>query len=282
MPSGNAPRLGLIAGNSRFPLIFTEAAQREGVALVVVAHRGETPPEIADLIPDVTWVHVGELGKIISTFQDAGVTQAVMAGGIHKSGALTNIQPDERGLAFISRLPSLKDDVILRGVAQELESEGITVVESTRFLSSLLPQSGTLTSQEPNEQQWRDIQFGFTAARDIGRWDIGQSVVVKRETVIAVEGMEGTNAAIRRGGELGGAGAVVVKTSKPQQDLRFDVPAVGPDTIRIMHEVKAAVLAIEAGKTLMIDKEALLQSANDNGISVVAVSMESLAQFTSR
>jgi DUF1009 family protein len=144
VPSANAPRLGLIAGNSRFPLIFTEAAQREGISLVAVAHRGETPMEIADLIPDVTWVHVGELGKIISTFQDAGVTQAVMAGGIHKSGALTNIQPDERGLAFISRLPSLKDDVILRGVAQELESEGITVVESTRFLSSLLPQAGTL------------------------------------------------------------------------------------------------------------------------------------------
>lgn len=280
MPSSNAPRLGLIAGNSRFPLIFAEAALREGVSLVAVAHRGETPPEIADLIPDVTWVHVGELGKIISTFQDAGVTQAVMAGGIRKSGALTNIQPDARGLAFISRLPSLKDDVILRGIARELESEGITVVESTRFLSSLLPQSGTLTSQGPNEQQWRDIQFGFAAARDIGRWDIGQSVVVKRETVIAVEGIEGTNAAIRRGGKLGGAGTVVVKVSKPQQDLRFDVPAVGPDTIRVMHEVQAAVLAIEAGKTLMIDKEALLHNANDNGISVVAVSLESLAQST--
>lgn len=271
MSSSDAPRLGLIAGNSRFPLIFTEAAQREGISLVVVAHRGETPPAIGDFIPNVTWVHVGELGKIIATFQDAGVTQAVMAGGIHKSGALTSLRPDERGLAFISRLPSLKDDVILRGVAQELESEGITVVESTRFLSSLLPQPGTLTSQEPNEQQWRDIHLGFAAARDIGRWDIGQSVVVKRETVIAVEGIEGTNAAIQRGGELGGAGTVVVKVSKPQQDLRFDVPAVGPDTITTMQNVQAVALALEAGKTLMIDKDEFLHRANACGISIVAL-----------
>lgn len=274
LPSSDAPRLGLIAGNSRFPLIFIEAARREGVSLVVVAHQGETPPEIAELAPDITWVHVGELGKIISTFQAAGATQAVMAGGIHKSGALTNIQPDERGLAFISRLPSLKDDVILRGVAQELESEGITVVESTRFLSSLLPQPGVLTEAAPNEQQWQDIRFGFATARDIGRWDIGQSVVVKRGAVIAVEGIEGTNAAIQRGGELGGPGTIVVKVSKPQQDLRFDVPAVGPDTITTMQSVQAVVLALEAGKTLMIDKEEFLRRANACGISVVALTAD--------
>jgi len=278
MPSAAAPPLGLIAGNSRFPLIFIEAARREGVSLVVIAHRGETPPEIAELIPTLTWVHVGELGKIISTFQDAGVTQAVMAGGIHKSGALANIQPDARGLAFIGRLPSLKDDVILRGVAQELESEGITVVESTRFLSSLLPQPGVLTATAPTEQQWEDIRFGFAAARDIGRWDIGQSVVVKRGAVIAVEGIEGTNAAIRRGGELGGPGAIVVKVSKPQQDLRFDVPAVGPDTITTMQNVQAVALALEAGKTLMIDKDEFLQRANVCGISIVALTAEARAE----
>jgi DUF1009 family protein len=261
----------LIAGNSRFPLIFAQAAHAEGVSLVAVAHQGETPSELASLVADLTWVRVGELGKIITTFQAAGVTQAVMAGGIHKSGALTNIQPDERGFAFISRLPSLQDDVILRGIAQELESEGITVVESTRFLASLLPQPGILTAQSPTAQQWRDIHFGFAAARDIGRWDIGQSVVVKRRAVIAIEGIEGTNSAIRRGGELGGAGTVVVKVSKPQQDLRFDVPAVGPDTITAMQEVKASVLALEAGKTLMIDKEEFLQRANDCSVCVVAL-----------
>jgi DUF1009 family protein len=250
--SSHAPqsnKLGLIAGGSQFPLIFAKAAQAEGISLVVVAHQGETPAELEHLTPTLTWIRVGELGKIIATFQAAGVTQAVMAGGIHKSGALMNIQPDKRGLAFISRLPSLQDDVILRGVAQELESEGITIIESTRFLSSLLPKPGVLTEMTPDEKQWQDVRFGFVAARDIGRWDIGQSVVVKRGAVIAVEGIEGTNAAIQRGGELGGPGTIVVKVSKPQQDLRFEVPAVGPDTITVMQNVQATVLALEAGQT---------------------------------
>jgi len=265
-------RLGLIAGNGRFPLIFAQAARAAGVELVAVAHEGETQAEIATLVADVTWVRVGELGKIIATFRSAGLTQAVMAGGIHKAGALTHFQPDERGLAFMSRLPSLKDDVILRGVAQELEAEGITVVESTRFLSSLLAQEGVLTTSAPNAQQWADARLGFTVAKEVGRWDIGQSVVVKRGTVLAVEGVEGTNAAVRRGGELGGTGTVVVKVSKPQQDLRFDVPAVGPDTIAVMREVGASVLALEAGKTLMLDKPELLLAADAQGISVVGLS----------
>ena len=265
------PRLGLIAGNGRFPLIFAKVARAEGVDIIAVAHQGETRPEIATLVSAVTWVRVGELGKIIATFQAAGLSQAVMAGGIYKAGALAYFQPDERGLAFISRLPSLKDDVILRGVAQELENEGITVVESTRFLSSLIAREGVLTTHAPNEQQWADIRLGFTVAKEVGRWDIGQSVVVKRGAVLAVEGVEGTSAAIRRGGELGGGGTVVVKVSKPQQDLRFDVPAVGLDTIAIMHEVAATALAVEAGKTLMIDKPELLLAANVQGISVVGL-----------
>jgi len=264
-------RLGLIAGNGRFPLIFTEAAQAEGVEIVAVAHEGETPSEIATLVPTVTWIHVGELGKMLDTFHRAGITQAVMAGGISKAGALAHFQPDARGMAFISRLSSLKDDVILRGVAQELESDGIVVVESTRFLSSLLPHDGVLTTTEPDTQQWDDIRFGFTVAKEIGRWDIGQSVVVKRGTVLAVEGVEGTNATIRRGGTLGGAGTVIVKVSKPQQDLRFDVPAVGPETIAMMQEVKASILAVESGKTLMLDKPLLLQAANVAGIGIVAL-----------
>lgn len=265
-------RLGLIAGNGQFPLLFAEAACAAGVEIIAVAHAGETPEEITVLLPEVTWVQVGELGKIITTFQQAGVTQAVMAGGIYKAGAMTNIRPDARGLAFISKLPNLKDDVILRGVAQELEDEGITIIESTRYLSSLIPDTGVLTTDEPDTQQWADIRLGVAVALEIGRWDIGQSVVVKRGTVFAVEGAEGTSAAIRRGGELGGVGTVVVKVGKPQQDLRFDVPAIGPDTIAVMHEVHAAVLAIEAHKTLMIKRQALLAKANKSGIRVVAVS----------
>lgn len=271
------PRFGLIAGNGRFPLLFAEAAQAAGVDVIAVAHEGETPPELADCTSDVTWVHVGELGKIIATFLAAGVTEAVMAGGIYKVGALTNIQPDARGMAFIGKLPNLNDDAILRGVARELEAEGITIVESTRFLPSLVPAAGTLTRTEPDAAQWKDIRLGVAAAKAIGRWDIGQSVVVKRGTVIAVEGAEGTNATIRRAGELAGSGGVVVKVSKPHQDLRFDVPAVGPDTVTVMHEAGAQVLAVEAGKTLLIERPAFVEQANRYGLAVVAADPADLA-----
>lgn len=271
------PRFGLIAGNGRFPLLFAEAAQAAGVEVVAVAHEGETPPELADCVPDVTWVHVGELGKIIATFQTAGVTEAVMAGGIYKVGALTNIRPDARGMAFIGKLPNLNDDVILRGVARELEAEGITIVESTRFLPALVPAAGTLTRVAPDAAQWKDIRLGVAAAKAIGRWDIGQSVVVKRGTVIAVEGAEGTNATIRRAGELAGSGGVVVKVSKPHQDLRFDVPAVGPDTVTVMHEADAQVLAVEAGRTLLIERPAFVEQANRYDLAVVAVDPADLA-----
>jgi UDP-2,3-diacylglucosamine hydrolase len=265
------PRLGLIAGNGQFPLLLTKAAQREGVEIVAVAHTGETPDEIVTLVPTVTWVRVGELGKIIETFHQAGVTQAVMAGGISKAGAFAHFQPDARGMAFISSLSSLKDDVILRGVARELESEGIAVVDSTQLLAALVPGEGSLTTAEPDAQQWDDIRLGFTVAKEIGRWDIGQSVIVKRGTVLAVEGVEGTNAAIRRGGTLGGAGTVIVKVSKPQQDLRFDVPTIGPDTVAVMQEVQAAVLAVEAHKTLVLERTTVVQRANAAGLRVVAL-----------
>ncbi len=265
-------RLGLIAGNSRFPLIFAREAKAQGLELIVVAHLGETPPEISEIVPRVVWVRVGELGKIIDTLKRAGVSRAVMAGGIHKASALAHFQPDERGMAFIARMPSLKDDVLLRGVAEELEGEGIHTEESTLFLSHLLPQEGVLTRRSPTDLQWQDIRLGFTVAKEIGRWDIGQSVVVKRGTVLAAEGIEGTSATIRRGGELGGPGTVVVKVSKPQQDLRFDVPAVGPETVRVLAEVGGAVLALEAKKTLMLDKEEMLALAEERGLAVVAVS----------
>lgn len=263
--------LGVIAGNSAFPLIFSKAATEQGFEVVAVAHEGETPAEIIEHAAQVTWVRVGELGKIIETFQEAGVQQAVMAGGIYKAGAMTGICPDARGIALISRLPSLRDDVILRAVASELEEEGIAIVECTRFLSALVPEVGVLTRKRPSADQEENIQLGMSAAQEIGRWDVGQSVVVKRGTVLAVEGVEGTNAAIKRGGEFGGEGCIVVKMSKPQQDLRFDVPTIGPDTIAVMEQVKADVLAVEAGKTLMIDRSNVVKNAEAAGIVVVAI-----------
>jgi len=264
-------RIGLIAGNGRFPLLFAETARGQGVEIVAVAHRGETPEEITTLVDDLTWVRVGELGKIIRTLRRAGVRRAVMAGGIRKPRHIGAIRPDLRGAAFIARTRSLKDDVILRGVATELERDGIEVVESTLFLGALVPAPGTLTRRAPSAREWKDIRFGFEVAKEIGRWDIGQSVIVKDGAVLAVEGIEGTDLAIRRGGELGHGGVVVVKVSKPTQDLRFDVPAVGTTTIAVLREVGGRALALEAGRTVMIDREALLAAADAAGVSVVAL-----------
>jgi DUF1009 family protein len=269
-----AERIGLIAGNGRFPLLFATEARRNGVAVTAVAHRGETPEEIAQLVDDVTWVRVGELGKIIRVLKDAGVRRAVMAGGISKPRHLTDIRPDLRGAAFLAKTRSLKDDVLLRGIAGELERDGITVVESTIFLGALVPAVGTLTRAKPRARDWEDVRFGFTVAKSIGRFDIGQTVVVKEGAVLAVEGLEGTDAAIRRGGELGKGGVVVVKVSKPTQDLRFDVPAVGTATVEVMREVGGRVLALEAGRTLMLDREVLLAAADAAAIAVVAVDGE--------
>ncbi len=261
----------MIAGNGRFPLLFAEAARRAGVDVVAVAHQHETPDEIANLVSHLTWVRVGELGKIIRTLKQAGIERAVMVGGIRKPRQLSDFRPDFRGAAFIAKTRTLRDDVLLRGVAAELEHDGITVVESTLFLGDLVPRVGTLTRKAPRTREWDDVRFGLEVAREVGRFEVGQSVVVKRRTVIAVEGIEGTDAAIRRGGELGRGGVVVVKVSKPGQDLRFDVPAVGMTTIEVMREVDARVLALEAGRTIMIDREEMLRAADAAGIAIVAV-----------
>ncbi|HEY3302861.1 MAG TPA: UDP-2,3-diacylglucosamine diphosphatase LpxI [Candidatus Binatia bacterium] len=267
-------KLGLIAGNGKFPLIFAEQARRAGVSLVTVAHRGETPREIEQVANGVTWVYVGELGKIIRTFRRQGVKEAVMAGGIKKVKLFSNFRPDLRGAAFLARVKSREDDRLLRGVADELEKDGIRVIESTIFLSQMIPAEGVLTRRAPSAEQWEDIRLGFATAKEAGRLGIGQCVVVKHRVILAVEAAEGTDAAIRRGGELGRGGFVAVKVSKPQQDLRFDVPAVGPETIRMLHELKGAVLAVEAGKTILLEKDELLREAGRAGIVVVGVSEE--------
>jgi len=264
-------RLGLIAGNGRFPLLFAETARRHGIEVVAVAHRGETPEELASLVSALTWIRVGELGKIIRTFKRAGVARAVMAGGISKPRHLTDVRPDFRGAAFLAKTRSLQDDVLLRGVAAELARDGIAVVESTLFLGDLVPQAGTLGRRKASAREWEDVRFGFQVAKDIGRWDIGQSVVVKDRAVLAVEGIEGTDAAIRRAGELVGAGVVVVKVSKPDQDLRFDVPAVGPTTIEVMAAVGGRVLALEAGRTIVLDRPQVVAAADAAGIAIVAL-----------
>jgi DUF1009 family protein len=264
-------RVGLIAGNGRFPLIFARTARAEGVEVVAVAHEGETLPELAGVVDAITWIKVGELGRMIGTFREAGIDRAVMAGGIRKAALLEHFAPDERGMQFLARLGSLGDDTLLRGVAGELEGDGIRIVESTLFLSTLLSPDGSLTTKVPDEAQWADIRHGFAVAKAIGRWDIGQSVVVKSSIVLAVEAIEGTDATIQRGGR---SGAVVVKVSKPQQDLRFDVPAIGPETVRVCTAAGIAVVALEAGKTLLLDKDELLSLADAHGLSIVGVATD--------
>jgi len=264
-------RVGLIAGNGRFPLIFARTALSEGVDVVAVAHEGETLDDLRPLLPHATWVKVGELDRIIRTLREGNVDCAVMAGGIRKATLLEHFAPDERAQRMLQRLTDFGDDAVLRGVAAEIESEGIPVVESTLFLSSLLTPVGPLTEAIPDKPQWDDIRKGVAVAKALGRFDVGQTVVVRAGVVLAVEAIEGTDAAIRRGGR---PGAVVVKVSKPQQDLRFDVPAVGADTPDVCAECGVTVLALEAAKTLLLDKDDLLRKANEIGLAVVGVEPE--------
>jgi hypothetical protein len=264
-------RVGLIAGNGRFPLIFARQARALPCEVIAVAHEGETLPELNELVGSVTWIKVGELEKMIETFKTHGIERAVMAGGIRKAALFEHFAPDARGMAFLSRLPQLGDDAILRGLAGELESEGIAIVESTIFLGALLAAEGVLTARAPTEAQWEDVRRGFAVAKAVGRWDIGQSVIVKGGVVLAVEAIEGTDAAMRRGGALGRGGVVAVKVSKPGQDLRFDVPAIGLDTVGVCREAGVCVLAVEAGCTLLLDKEELLAEANAEGLVIVGI-----------
>lgn len=270
MTEGGGP-LGLIAGNGVFPLLVARGARDAGVSVVAVAHVGETEDALTGLVDACTWIRVGELGRIIKTFKQAGCTRAVLAGGIKKARLFSGFRPDLRGAAFLARVRSLHDDRLLRGIADELESEGITVIASTEYLPSLLPAAGSITRRSLKSREKSDVAFGLRVAKAVGAFEIGQTVVVKNGLVLAVEAVEGTDAAIRRGGQLSRGGAVVVKVSKPGQDLRFDVPAVGPETIRLMAEVGATALALEAGRTILLERDELVAAAERAGIAVVAV-----------
>jgi DUF1009 family protein len=269
MPSNG--RIGLIAGNGRFPIIFADNARKLGLHVTAVAHEGETDQELEAHVDRIHWIKIGQLNKLIRAFKDDEVSEAVMLGGIKKTHVFTTVRPDFRTLALATRLALWKDDDILREFAAELEREGITIRESTFGLEGILVEEGTLTRRQPTSKEWDDIRYGWEVAREIGRLDIGQCVVVKDRVVVAVEAVEGTDGAITRGGELAKDGAVVVKRCKPQQDLRFDLPAIGPRTIEVMTTVKAAVLAVEAGKTVILDREVVIEKARAAGIALVGM-----------
>lgn len=264
-------KIGLIAGKGQFPLLFAQAARARGARIIAAAHRGETDPALAELVQELHWVYVGQLGKIIRIFKDAGVQRAVMAGGITRGRLFRDFRPDLRALGVVRRAGAGNDDRLLQAVATELEQEGITIAPSTLFLDQLLAPPGKLSKRAPTREEFLDIDLGFRLAKEIGRLDIGQCVVVRRQVVVALEAVEGTDECIRRAGALAGPGAVVVKVSKPNQDLRFDVPAVGPDTIRSMVAARAAVLAIEAGKTLTFDRPLMLAEAQPARIAIWGV-----------
>ena len=264
-------RLGLIAGNGRFPIIFADNARKLGYHVSAVAHEGETDPDLVNHVDRIHWIKIGQLNKLIKAFKEDDVHQAVMLGGIKKTHVFTTVRPDFRTLALATRLALWKDDDILRELAKELEREGINICESTFGLDGILAEEGTLTPRAPSQKEWEDIRYGWDVAHDIGRLDIGQCVVIKDRVVVAVEAVEGTDEAIKRGGQLAKAGAVVVKRCKPQQDMRFDLPAVGPRTIDVMSSVKASVLAVEAGRTIFLDREQLLEKARSAGIAVVGL-----------
>ena len=264
-------KIGVIAGGGQFPLLFIKAAQRAGRIVHLIAHRSETADSVAAAADDVCWIKLGQLGKIINYFKKSGVTETVFLGTITKTQIFRDVLPDFKALSLWNKIDAKQDDAILRAVARSIESEGITVRESTLYLEHLLFPKGILTKKKPTREQWKDIEFGWQNARAVGRLDIGQCVVVRDCTVVAVEAIEGTDATIKRGGTLAKEKAVVVKLKKPNQDFRFDLPATGIGTIESIQGVKGALLAVEAGQSLLFDREKMIAAADRAGIVVIGL-----------
>lgn len=263
--------IGIIAGGGQFPLLFAESARKQGFKIFAAAHKSETDAALDGLVDSLQWVKLGQLGRIIDFFKANGVEKTVFTGSITKVNIFRDVRPDLKGLGLWNKIDIKQDDAILRAVADRLEEDGIKVVAATDFVPELLFPQGILTRKKPSKDQISDIAFGWKTARAIGSLDIGQCVVVRNQTVLAVEAIEGTDAAIIRGGSLGREKAVVVKLRKPNQDLRFDLPAVGGQTIQSMRDVNAGVLAVEAGYSLFFDRESVVRTANEAGIVIVGI-----------
>ncbi len=285
-------KLGLIAGNGRFPFLLLDAARAEGLEIVVAAIKEETDPEIdrraeTDAGVTVHWLSLGELSRLIETFQKAGVTKAVMAGQVKHKQIFSSIRPDWRLAKLLLNLRTRSTDALLGAVAKVLGDEGIELMSSTAFLEPLLAQEGVLTERAPDEDECKNIAYGLGVAGALAGFDIGQTVVVAAQACVAVEAMEGTDATIERAGRLMGSldesangdaaestilarRLTVVKVAKPKQDMRFDVPVIGLSTVETMLRAGASCLSIEAGKTLLFDRDAVLERASNAGIAIVA------------
>ena len=267
-------RLGLIAGNGRFPFLVLDAARGAGHDVTVIAIKEEAFPDLADAAARAPaaalhWVSLGQLGACITLLKAAGVTQAVMAGQVKHVKLFADIVPDLTLVGVLMRLKARNTDALISGIADVLRDHGIALVDSTAFLTPLLARQGVLTRRAPTEEQRADLAFGYRIADAVAALDIGQTIAVKAAAVVAVEAMEGTDAVIARAGQLAGRGVRVVKVAKPQQDMRFDVPVVGVSTIEAMQAVGADALSVDAGKTLMIDGDAVIKAADEAGIAIV-------------
>lgn len=280
-------KLGLIAGNGRFPFLLLDAARAQGFSVTVAAIREETDPEInhrgaIDDKVSVHWLSLGELSRLIDTFHKENVTMAVMAGQVKHKQIFSSIRPDWRLAKLLLNLRTRNTDMLLGAVAKVLADEGIELISSTAFLEPLLAQEGALTKRPPDEEERKNIEYGLSVARSVAGFDIGQTVVVAAQACVAVEAMEGTDAAIERAGALMRSmeeeastlerHLTVVKVAKPKQDMRFDVPVIGIRTIEAMIAAGATCLSVEAGRTLLFDREALVDRADKAGIAIVGTS----------
>ena len=267
-------KLGLIAGNGRFPFLVLDAARAQGHEVTIVAAKEETFPELNDAAKrhgaPIHWISLGQLGKCISLLKDAGVSHAVMAGQVkHTNIFAGGIVPDLTFFSVLRKLTSKNTDGLIGAVANVLHDNGIELIDSTSLIQPLLARPGVLTSRAPTDEEQKDFEFGYRMADAIAALDIGQTIAVKHRAVVAVEAMEGTDEVIGRAGHLAGPGVRIIKVAKPNQDMRFDVPVVGIATIQAMRVAGANALSIDAGKTLMIDGEAIIASANEAGIVIV-------------
>lgn len=263
-------KLGLIAGNGKFPFMVLEGARKSGAQVAVAAIREETDPEIELLADRCTWIGIGQLGRMIRFFKDEGVEKAIMAGQVKHVQIFSRAVPDVRMLKVLLKLPRRNTDSLIGAIATELEKEGIELIDSTHFLQDYLPKAGSLTKRQPDNQEREDIEYGLEIAREIARLDLGQTIVVRAKACVAIEAMEGTDETIRRAGTLAHGRLTVVKIAKPDQDMRFDVPVVGVPTIEAMVAAGATCLCITAGKTLMFDRDEMIRLANEKKIAVVA------------
>ena len=270
-------KFGLIAGNGKFPFLVVEGAKKQGASLAVVAIKEETDKRIEEIAEKIVWVGIGQLGKMISFFKKEAVEKVIMAGQVKHVQIFSGALPDLRMVKMLWNLPQRNTDALIGGIADEMLKENIELIDSTYFIQDQLAREGVLTRRKPDETERGNIEYGLRVANEIARLDLGQTIVVRAKACVAIEAMEGTDAVIKRAGELAKGKLTVIKVAKPNQDMRFDVPVVGVPTIETMIQAGATCLCLTAQKTLVFDKAEVIKLANQNKISIVATESRTIS-----